>query len=527
MREALRGLQRGIEREALRITPQGRLATTLHPEQTLGSTLTHPLITTDYAEALLEFITPVSRSVQETLAQLRDVHRVTYRALGDERLWPLSMPCYVNDVSDIRIAQYGTSHVGTMKQVYRQGLTHRYGAVMQTIAGVHYNLSVADDLWPVLAGLDGDRNTADYRSARYFGLIRNFKRRAWVIPYFFGASPLLCSSFLRHTDVDLGLQDMGRGLVGLPYATSLRMSDLGYTNREQADLGITYNSLDEYVIGLRRAVFTPSKRFAQIGVRDGDQWKQLNSNILQIENEFYSPVRPKQIARSGETPTQALERGGVEYIEVRALDVNPFSDVGITAEQMRFVDLLLLECLLSPSPELDIEAQVATERVVNEVVLRGRQPGLMLTDEQGTASVVERLRVLFSRLQPLAEVLDETSGATAYADALASLEPAIDDPEQTLSGKVATVYARASSEGIHPGMRLAEQYRTQMLNSDFEFYTVADFEQMAQASREKKAAIEAADTGSFAEFIEQYFIRAQEIRAQEKKTRAEKGAQGS
>ncbi len=509
IRSGLTELRRGIEREALRITPEGRLAITMHPEEKLGATLTHPSITTDYAEALLEFITPVSHSVEETLAQLRDLHRVTYAAIGDERLWPMSMPCYVNELSDIRIAQYGDSHAGTMKRLYRQGLTHRYGAVMQTIAGVHYNFSVSDELWAALATEDGDRDNMEFRSARYLGLIRNFKRFAWVIPYMFGASPLLCKSFLRYTQVDIGLEDMGGGLAGFPYATSLRMSDLGYTNREQAELGITYNSLDEYVDDLRRAVFTPAARFVKIGVRDGDEWKQLSTNILQIENEFYSPIRPKQIALEGETPAQALENRGIEYIEVRVLDVNPFSNVGISADQMRFVDLFLLYCLLENSPPLSWDEQVDTERLVSEVVKRGRMPGLQLTDSAGIASVEERLEALFSELNNIAVVLDESKAKALYQQSLAALAPAIKNPEQTLSGKVMSMFKRAIADGGKPGMELAEMYRTELMSGELEHYTQEQFTAWTKQSIEDKQTLEANTRGSFGDFLADYFERAQ------------------
>ncbi|RTE87555.1 MULTISPECIES: glutamate--cysteine ligase [Gammaproteobacteria] len=519
IRSSLQHLQRGIEREALRITPQGRLATTLHPESQLGATLTHPHITTDYAEALMEFITPVARSVQETLAQLRDLHRITFNAIGDELLWPLSMPCYVNELSDIRIAQYGSSHTGQMKQVYRKGLTHRYGAMMQTIAGVHYNFSVPDSFWKALSQANGEIDSVEYRSSRYFALIRNFKRLAWVIPYFFGASPLLCQSFLKHANGDLELEKYPGGWAGLPYATSLRMSDLGYTNKEQAELGITYNSLEEYVAGLRRAVFTPSKSFEAIGVRAGDDWKQLNSNILQIENEFYSPIRPKQVAKSGETPTQALERGGVEYIEVRALDVNPWSSVGITETQMRFLDMFLLHCLISPSADLSIEEQLDTERLVTEVVLEGRKPHLVLTDEAGAISVQERLENLFEAFQPIAEALDESRESTPYHDVINELTVAIEDPEQTMSGKLSAHLQNSVGDQEHPAMVWAEQYKQQLQTSSLEFYTSEHVEQWREESLSAKAKVEQDSEGSFAEFLEAYFNR-----AQEKKQRAEWGA---
>ncbi|RUO19269.1 glutamate--cysteine ligase [Aliidiomarina iranensis] len=505
IRSALAKMNRGIERESLRITSEGQLATTMHPAA-LGATLTHPLITTDYAEALMEFITPVSTSITTTLAQLRDVHRFTYQHIGDEYLWPLSMPCYLNATSDIRLAQFGKSHVGRMKTVYRQGLTHRYGAVMQTISGVHFNWSVSDELWPLLAAEEGRENNADYRSERYFGLIRNFKRWAWVIPYLFGASPVLCKSFLKHSSADLDFHELSSGMVYVPHSTSLRMSDLGYTNKEQAALKITYNSLDDYVDGLRRAVFTRSEQFADIGVQTGDKWQQLNANILQIENEFYSPIRPKRVADSGETPTQALERGGIQYIEVRALDVNPFSEVGITAEQMRFLDLFLLFCLFTESPELSIECQQATEKNVNKVVLRGREPGLTLMDEAGEYSVQERLAHLFAEMAKIADVLEAES--SAYHRALQSFAPAISNPDATFSAKLLRMYEEASKIFQHVGMRFAVEYRDRLKNSGYEFYTEADFQKMAAQSLAEQAEIEAQDKGSFGDFLAAYFEQA-------------------
>lgn len=508
IRKSLAGIRRGIEKEALRITPQGKLATTPHPEQTLGATLTHPAITTDYAESLVELITPVSNSVEETLAQLRDLHKVMYRAIGDEYLWPLSMPCYVNDVSDIQVANYGSSHIGTMKTVYRIGLTHRYGAMMQTIAGVHYNFSISDDLWAALADEEGDRDCIEFRSAKYLGLVRNFKRFAWVIPYLFGASPMVCQSFLRHSSEDYGLEDMGNGLAGLPYATCLRMSDLGYTNKSQSTLRIVYNSLEEYADELRHAVFTPDEDFVHIGTQDESGWKQLSGNILQIENEFYSTIRPKQIALAGETPTQALERGGVEYVEVRLIDVNPFSQVGITADQMRFLDLFLLYCLLNYSPSLEWEQQQEADAMLDTVVKHGRQPGLNLTDQQGTATIEERLEPLFKELTDIAIVMDEARSDSLYSQSLEVFRPAISDPERTLSGQVAAYYQAQFEQGGKPGMHLAQKYKQELIEGEFEFYTQDQFDFWTQASIEEKKELEADSVGSFGDFLEDYFTQA-------------------
>ncbi|WP_417441027.1 glutamate--cysteine ligase [Idiomarina sp.] len=507
------GIKRGIEREALRIKENGTLAPGDHPQE-LGKTLTHPTITTDYSENLLEFITPVASDIDTTLSQLRDIHRVAYNAIDDELLWPMSMPCYIGSDDDIRIAKYGDSHSGRMKSLYRRGLTYRYGATMQVIAGVHYNFSVSDAMWEELAEIEGVSNNQSFRTERYFALIRNFKRVAWVIPYLFGASPALCKSFFSQTKNEEILQKwnfdtVGKGTVFLPYGTSLRMSDLGYTNKEQATLEITYNSLDEYVTGLRRAITTPSQQFSKIGVKVGDEYRQLNDNILQIENEFYSPIRPKQTARDGETPSQALERGGVEYVEIRALDVNPFSDVGITAQQMHFLDLMLLHCLLQPSEEMSWEQQQQADNNFTKVVMHGRDPRLSLQQYGIDRLMADWLEELFADFSSIAKALDNSSDNKVYQNHLADLYEWVLNPESTLSGQILRLLKEEDRDNSNLGMQLAKQYREQLKNESLSYYQQDDFVKWAAESEQAfEERYQQDNNVDFDTFLENYFKQA-------------------
>ena len=303
--QALQGIQRGLERETLRVNADGSLATTGHPEA-LGATLTHKWITTDFAEALLEFITPVDGDIDHMLTLLRDVHRYTARQLGDERMWPLSMPCYIAPGQDIELAQYGTSNIGRLKTLYREGLKNRYGALMQTISGVHYNFSLPMAFWEAKCG----SHDKEAISAGYFRLIRNYYRFGWVIPYLFGASPAICSSFLQGKPTSLPFEKTECGMYYLPYATSLRLSDLGYTNKSQSNLGITFNELHEYVAGLKRAIKTPSEEYEKIGLEKDGKRLQINSNVLQIERHILgSDGQSKSLdsLRSGELVLVWLE----------------------------------------------------------------------------------------------------------------------------------------------------------------------------------------------------------------------------
>ena len=500
-------IHRGVERETLRITSDGKLAKTAHPHQ-LGAALTHPLITTDYAETLMEFITPVANDIQVTIAQLEDIHRVSYQALGDELLWPLSMPCFVGSPEDIVIAQYGSSHSGRMKTLYRQGLTHRYGGAMQIISGVHYNFSLPDELWSLLAAQQGRIADQEFVSERYFHLIRNYKRICWVIPYLFGASPAICKSFLKHTEGNIDFAEMGQGTVYRPFGTSLRMSDLGYTNKEQADLKITYNSLAEYVQGLRRAVTTPSSKFREIGVKVAGEYRQLNANILQIENEFYSPIRPKRVAKAGETPTQALERGGVEYIEVRALDVNPFSPIGITAEQIRMLDLLLMYCALQPSDSMSWDEQVIADGNFNRVVMDGRNPRLTLKFADYERPIADWLEDIFAELQPIAVAMDAAHQDNMYVATLNEQYKCVLNPELTLSGQFMRILQEQNLDNSQLGMRLAKAYKEQM-QGPLEFFSEAEFQRLRDASLAAQLQREQADQeSSFDDFLQEYFRRA-------------------
>lgn len=503
-RTALLGMLRGIEREALRIEESGYLATDSHPEA-LGSALMHSRITTDYSEALLEFITPVHNNVEQLLNGLTETHAFSVRHLHGQRLWPVSMPCYVKDEKQIPVARYGSSNTGMMKTLYRKGLTYRYGALMQIISGVHFNFSVSQELWQSLYELsDKQLSYDDFISESYFGLIRNYRRLVWVLPYLFGASPALCSSFIKDQKTDLKFEKTGHGTLYLPFATSLRMSDLGYTNKEQEELNISYNSLPEYLAGVNAAIKMPSANFANIGVKVDGEYRQLNANVLQIENEFYSPIRAKRVTRSGEKPSEALARAGVEYIEVRALDVNPFSPIGIEATQVRFLDLFLLYCLLTESPKSDASEEARLSANLKAVVLEGRKPGLELLTADGSRSLKSWLEELFDALQPLAVLLD--GEATDYQMALAHWRKAVEDPNLTLSGHVLQNVINKGQDHGQWVMTLAQQYYQLFVDYPLSSETIAQYQAEASSSLNKQAELEAAQRSvSFDDYLEDYF----------------------
>jgi glutamate--cysteine ligase len=358
----LKGIRRGIEKESLRAQPGGGLARTPHPAA-LGSALTHPHITTDYSESQLELITGVHASPEDCLAELTRIHQFVYRTLaseGDEMLWVGSMPCGLPPDENIPIGSYGSSNIARAKSVYRMGLGHRYGRRMQTISGIHYNWSM-----PGLSNED------------HFALIRNFRRHAFLLLTLFGASPAICDSFVAGREHPL--QRLSEHTLYQPHATSLRMGRLGYQSDAQARLAVSYNSLESYAASLHEALTQPYPPYEAIGIKNlGGEYNQLATTLLQIENEFYGTIRPKRVIQPGERPLHALRQRGVEYVEVRCMDLDPFVPVGIAAPTLRFLDIFLLHCLLADSPPDTPEEIGALGRNQHRTAAFGREPGLKL-----------------------------------------------------------------------------------------------------------------------------------------------------
>ncbi|CAG9000530.1 MAG: Glutamate--cysteine ligase [Candidatus Celerinatantimonas neptuna] len=495
-----RRIGRGIEREALRIQPNGYLAKTPHPRQKLGSNLTHPLITTDYSESLLEFITPVSRNHQQLMVSLRDIHSFALKSLGNEALWPMSMPCFVQDEAEIPLARYGTSNIGVMKYLYRQGLKNRYGSPMQIIAGLHYNFSLPDEFWPKWQQLLGDESPLQtFISEQYMGLIRNFYRYGWVIPYWFGASPALCRSFLQGKTDGFDFQTIGQGSLYLPYATSLRMSDLGYTSNAQSSLHISYNSLDEYVQSVRRATQTFSDEFANIGVKVDGEYRQLNANILQIENELYAPIRAKRTASSGQSPSRALHEQGVEYIEVRSLDLNPFVPEGVASNQLQFIDALLLWCLVMPSPSFGEDELQQCRSNLSLIATQGRNPSLKLSIEGQDKLVTTWLEEIMNGMKGISHLLlgDE------FVEAIHSVQQHLPLSEQLLSQLL-----EHNEDNGRLALKLSQTHRKSILDNSLSFWDESTLQEMVQKSIDDQRAIEAADSLSLDDFLNDYFQRA-------------------
>jgi glutamate--cysteine ligase len=479
-------MRRGIEKESLRALPSGGLALTPHPKA-LGSALTHPHITTDYSESQLELITGVHVTTEACLQELTQVHQYTYRALGDEMLWVSSMPCNLPTDETIPIGRYGSSNVGRAKSVYRMGLAHRYGRRMQTISGIHYNWS--------LPGVD---------SQQYFGLIRNFRRHAFLLLYLFGASPAVCRSFVEGRPHEL--QALTPHTMYMPHATSLRMGRLGYQSDAQATLAVSYNSLDGYAASLHQALIQPYPAYEMVGVQNpGGDYNQLATSLLQIENEFYGTIRPKRVIRPGERPLHALRERGVEYVEVRLLDLDPFVPVGIKAQTLRFLDVFLLHCLMTESPPDSPQEIAALGRNQHKTAAFGRQPGLLLERADQEVTLTQWGGELLAACIPFAKALDNAQATTEHTLALQAAQTMLEEPAMLPSARVLAAMAKDHNNSYTAFIQeRSVATRSKLLGLPYASGLNTQMEALAQRSVSDQAAVEAADTVPFEVFRQGY-----------------------
>lgn len=513
--KSLRGILRGLEKESLRITPAGNLAQTDHPLG-LGSALKHPHITTDYSEALLEFITEPFDNIPALLQQLDDIHRFTHQELAktDERLWPASMPSQLPKDAEIPVARYGSSNSGTMKTIYRVGLGHRYGRSMQTIAGVHYNFSLPDDFWLELQQQEGDtQDLQDFKTQRYFALIRNFRRYFWLLVYLFGAAPAVSNSFVagrKHRLQPLGDDDQTQHL---PYATSLRMGDLGYQSDAQQSLFVCYNNLNSYLRTLCGAITKPHPAYEAIGVKDTEgNYKQLNTSLLQIENEFYSSIRPKRTTQSGETALQALRLRGVEYIEVRCVDLNPYEPLGVTAEQLRVIDAFLLYCLLSDSPETPEDEYAEWLENQKRIVYFGRDPELQLLRDGKAVGFRDWAKEILDSSLACAALLDQSNGDEDYLNAVTQQYAKLSNPELTPSARVLAAMKAQDKSFFEHTLELAESHRQYFSTHILSASELTEFQTLATKSLAEQEQLEQSPHIPFDEYLAKYYQQYQSCR---------------
>ncbi len=555
----LAGCKVGLEKENLRVRPDGLIAQSDHPAG-LGSALANPYITTDYSEALLELVTPALPSVTEALNFLDQTQLFVQQQLTDDEIvWNTSMPCVLDGGEHIRIGNYGSSNIGQMKSVYRRGLGLRYGRSMQTIAGIHFNYSWPQQLWRSLAQriVEG-KNTAYYSddlvryasaylepatgqknlptdtqspapasprfvSEMYLAATRNLLRNTWLIPLLFGASPAICKTFLDGRKPLSEFESHGNSTLYQPYATSLRMGDIGYNYSKKAAASITvdYSDLESYTADLHRLITTTHEGYAEFGLFDDQgRYQQLNEHLLQIENEYYSPVRPKQLVNKMEAPVLAKRARGILYAELRCLDLNIFEPCGMSEQQLHFLEIFMLHALLSESPIIADKEMKDIGQNMSTVAHRGRDPQATVKIKGQVTLLQYAARALLDDLDPVAAFMDKNAASgikgskiSIYVDALQAQREKVENIELTPSARVLDEllsrhdsfydFAREHSR------KLADHCQT--LEADAAIQS--RLQAAVKSSVEKQQTLETEDAPEFGAFLKSYFSQLSDLPA--------------
>ena len=490
----------GIEKESLRIL-QSQITQSAHPKK-MGSALCNQYITTDFSEAQLELITPPLPDKTDGLEFLDHIHHFVSHNINKEILWPFSMPPTIKSEQDLPIADYGISNLGLFKQLYRKGLSHRYGRSMQAISGVHYNYSLPDSIWHCSFFEDSQLDSRAIRSDGYFRMLRNIYRMNWLVLYLFGASPILTKDLLtKNTEP---IQKLDNQTYYLPYATSLRMSDFGYQNLLRAALNVSSDSLNDYISDLNMATGTISEDFQQIDTQNNTDQLQINANLLQTEDEYYAVARLKSNIISNQRLTSKLKQGGVDFIELRSLDLNPFSRIGIDEETVCFLEVFLIYCFLTTSHLINKDELKTTKDNDSLVAKRGRDPSLLLQKDQASIGLQEWGKQIIDEMTPIAELLDGEE--TVYRNMMCKMASKIKDPDQTLSGLLLDKVITEKVDFFDLGNSIGETNKQHYLDLEKSANPNWDrLEKEAINSISQQSILEEEQNESFESFVADYF----------------------
>lgn len=336
----------GLEREVLRTTAEGQPATTPHPFPN-----EEKQISVDFAESQAELITQPHPDTASALAELTHLQRHLQQAIGNELLWPLSLPGRWDAPERVQAATFEGRPEWEAQRVYRRKLEQRHGKARQVICGIHTNFSFTPEFFSCWrAATPSPEPEKAARDSIYFSVMRNFVRHQYILNALAGVSPPGDEAFwrdlLRHTRPELQA-DAARCRE---HISSVRLSPLGYALASDVErqIGVSFASLAEYRAKIAEAIAPHSASVAP---------------LLAHEREFYSPVRPKPaplgaVTHGGPSSLRgerfalldALEREGVGYLEFRVFDLDPFEPLGIGPDALRFFHVLLLACLFLPSP---------------------------------------------------------------------------------------------------------------------------------------------------------------------------------
>ncbi|WP_343190191.1 glutamate--cysteine ligase [Buchnera aphidicola (Mollitrichosiphum nigrofasciatum)] len=479
----LKKIYKGIEREFLRIDKYGNLSNNRYPKS-IGYALTHKWITTDFAENMLEIITPKIKNNNKIINFLHDIHKYIIKKIKPEFIWPLSIPSEKLN-SKIKLATYGNSKLGKNKKLYRIGLKKRYGLLMNMFTGIHYNFSLPKNL---LNAWIKKYKIIKNNSEGYLKITRNYNRFGWIIPYIFGASPAIPSKLFRKEECNFSNIQEKYDMVFKPWATSLRLGHiLTHKNKITNNINIKFNTIEEYTKKVKYALNTPSKIFQKIGLRDtNNQIQQINTNILQMESELYTQIRLKRNVKNKKSILNNLTKKGIEYLEIRSLDLNPFSPIGISKIQILFLDIFLIWCFIADSPNISTKESKTISKNWKKIIFSGRKPNLLIYNIYKNEKIPLKkiIKKIYENLLKISYIFDECFKNNNYTNALRTLESSFLNPDLTFSALIIKLFFKNKS--MHnTGLKLAYKYKKQIKKKDYQFLNKQKIKHQKTMSIEK------------------------------------------
>ncbi|EGT5620117.1 bifunctional glutamate--cysteine ligase GshA/glutathione synthetase GshB [Clostridium perfringens] len=437
----------GLEKENVRVTESGNLALTPHPKA-FGDREKNAYIKTDFSESQLEMVTPVCNTLEEVYSFICNLNKVVSLEImkNGEFLWPQSNPPILPREEEIPIAKLSNRE----DELYRENLSYKYGKKKQVISGIHYNFSFKEEFIKLLyKELKVEKDFREFKDDIYLRMARNFQKYHWLLIYLTGASPVFHESYIE--EIKEEGEKLGEDSYYIKDDTSLRNSSYGYKNKK--DYYISYNSIEEYASDIKNLV---------------------KDKEIQSIKEYYNPIRLKSLG--SEDMLESLLHKGIDYLEVRLLDLDPLSIQGVSKETLYLVHLFMIYTLLKENKEITYKDQEEFFKNHDMVALKGRNEEAVIYENGVPVLLKDKGREILSEMDEIVEIL--FSNNEEFKNVIKRALEKINNPHDTISEKLIKDIKEEGYINFH--MRLAKEYLNNFKNKEFNLVGYEDLELSTQ-----------------------------------------------
>ena len=437
----------GLEKENVRVTERGNLALTPHPKA-FGDREKNAYIKTDFSESQLEMVTPVCNTLEEVYSFICNLNKVVSLEImkNGEFLWPQSNPPILPREEEIPIAKLSNRE----DELYRENLSYKYGKKKQVISGIHYNFSFKEEFIKLLyKELKVEKDFREFKDDIYLRMARNFQKYHWLLIYLTGASPVFHESYIDEIKKDGEI--LGEDSYYIKDDTSLRNSSYGYKNKK--DYYVSYNSIGEYASDIKNLV---------------------KDKEIQSIKEYYNPIRLKSLG--SEDMLESLLHKGIDYLEVRLLDLDPLSIQGVSKETLYLVHLFMIYTLLKENKEITYKDQEEFFKNHDMVALKGRNEEAVIHENGVPVLLKDKGREILSEMDEIVEIL--FSNNEEFKNVIKRALEKINNPHDTISEKLIKDIKEEGYINFH--MRLAKEYLNNFKNKEFNLVGYEDLELSTQ-----------------------------------------------